>query len=111
MHLITFLPALFASLVYASSRQHSRQAVIVDTDLFGDVDDVGALTIVNVLHNCGLADLRGIAINTHAKYGAPAASVRADLVLTCNGSFSHIAARLSAHTLAMSMYQSALFGH
>ncbi|KAF2168700.1 hypothetical protein M409DRAFT_65135 [Zasmidium cellare ATCC 36951] len=51
-----------------------RQPIIIDTDLFGDVDDASALAVANVLHNCGLADLRGVAINTHSKYGAPAAS-------------------------------------
>ncbi|KAJ9640555.1 hypothetical protein H2204_003183 [Knufia peltigerae] len=62
-------------LVAASSAVKGHgQPIIIDTDLFGDVDDVGALTIANVLHNCGLADLRGIAINTPSQYGAPAAS-------------------------------------
>lgn len=51
------------------------QPIIIDTDLFSDVDDVGALTIANVLHNCGLADLRGIVINTPSQYGPLAASV------------------------------------
>ncbi|KAJ5619712.1 hypothetical protein N7510_003696 [Penicillium lagena] len=50
------------------------QPVIIDTDIFGDVDDVGALTVANTLQNCGLADVRGIAINTHSKYGALAAN-------------------------------------
>ena len=66
------------SLTAAAAAKPSRgggQPIIIDTDLFGDVDDVGALTIANVLHNCGLADIKGIAINTHSKYGAPAASV------------------------------------
>lgn len=49
--------------------------VIIDTDLYSDVDDVGALAIANVLHNCGLCDLRGIAINTPSKYGALAVSL------------------------------------
>lgn len=52
------------------------QPIILDTDLFSDVDDVGALTIANVFHNCGLADLRGIAINSPSHYGALGASVR-----------------------------------
>ncbi|KAL6890395.1 inosine-uridine preferring nucleoside hydrolase domain-containing protein [Trichoderma evansii] len=50
------------------------QPIILDTDLFSDVDDVGALTIANVLHNCGLADLRGIAISSPSHYGALGAS-------------------------------------
>lgn len=63
-------------LVHAA--EHAKgggQPIIIDTDLFSDVDDVGALTIANVLHNCGLADLRGIVINTPSQYGALAASV------------------------------------
>ncbi|KAL7817969.1 inosine-uridine preferring nucleoside hydrolase domain-containing protein [Trichoderma aethiopicum] len=53
---------------------NGRQPIIIDTDLFSDVDDVGALAIANVLHNCGLADLRGIVLNTPSHYGALAAS-------------------------------------
>ena len=48
--------------------------VIIDTDLYADVDDVGALAIANILHNCGLCDLRGVAINTKSRYGALAVS-------------------------------------
>ncbi|EME39121.1 hypothetical protein DOTSEDRAFT_159290 [Dothistroma septosporum NZE10] len=40
-----------------------------------DVDDVGALAVANVLHNCGLCDLRGVMVNTPSKYGALTASV------------------------------------
>lgn len=54
----------------------SPQPIIIDTDLFGDVDDIGALAIANVLQNCGLADLKGVIINTPSEHGAPAASVR-----------------------------------
>lgn len=67
---------LSSSLAFAASTKKSGQPIIIDTDLFGDVDDVGALTIANVLHNCGLAQLKGIALNTPSKWGAPAASVR-----------------------------------
>lgn len=59
-----------------STSGNGGQAVIVDTDLMSDVDDVGSLAVVNVLHNCGLADLRGVVINTHSRYGALAANVR-----------------------------------
>ena len=54
----------------------TRQAVIIDTDIMSDVDDVGALAVANILHNCGLADLRGIVVNTQSKYGALATNVR-----------------------------------
>lgn len=49
--------------------------IVIDTDIFSDVDDVGSLAVANVLHNYGLADLRGVAVNTHSEYGALAVSV------------------------------------
>ena len=61
--------------VIASTSSHA-QAILIDTDIMSDVDDVGAIAVANVLHNCGLADLRGITINTHSKYGALASEVR-----------------------------------
>jgi len=75
------LLTLLASLTVArgassnATTKRSGQPVIIDTDLFSDVDDVGALAVANVLHNCGLADLRGVLINTHSRYGALAANV------------------------------------
>lgn len=70
------LPLSLACLSQAgvNAKSHS-QPIIIDTDIFGDVDDVGALAIANILHNCGLADLRGIAVNTNSRYGPLAASV------------------------------------
>ncbi|KAK3071201.1 hypothetical protein LTR53_009051 [Teratosphaeriaceae sp. CCFEE 6253] len=59
----------------SSTAQHGRQAIIIDTDIMSDVDDVGALAVANALHNCGLDDLRGVVINTRSRYGALAASV------------------------------------
>lgn len=56
---------LLCSLAVSANTKRPGQPIIIDTDLFGDVDDVGALTIANILHNCGLADLKGIAISTH----------------------------------------------
>ena len=55
--------------------------VIIDTDLYADVDDVGALAIANILHICGLCDIRGIGMSTRSRYGALA--VRSNLVSTC----------------------------
>lgn len=75
MHTTIYLLCLVADFAFAASATPSRQPIIIDTDLFGDVDDAGALAVANILHYCGLADLRGVAINTHSKYGAPAASV------------------------------------
>ncbi|SPN98652.1 uncharacterized protein DNG_01697 [Cephalotrichum gorgonifer] len=51
-----------------------HKKIIIDTDIFSDVDDVGSLAVANVLHSCGIADIAGIAINTNSKYGALAAS-------------------------------------
>lgn len=70
--------AIEGAITLVHATEHAKkggQPIIIDTDLFSDVDDVGALTIANVLHNCGLADLRGIVINTPSQYGALAASV------------------------------------
>lgn len=79
MRLISFLILTAESLVRAveaaGDSANQRQPIIIDTDLFSDVDDVGALAIANVLHNYGLADLRGIVLNTPSHYGALAASV------------------------------------
>ncbi|KAI0882123.1 nucleoside hydrolase [Annulohypoxylon maeteangense] len=70
--------ALCAFSLSASARNAPCSSVgkpiIIDTDIFSDVDDVGSLTVANALHNYGLADLRGVAINTGSKYGALAVS-------------------------------------
>lgn len=98
------IPAAFllsSTLAVATGAKGSGQPVIIDTDLFGDVDDVGALTIANVLHNCGLADLKGIAINTQSQYGAPAASVRVSSSIGSKMLKSYTS--LSVHTLATDM--------
>jgi hypothetical protein len=50
--------------------------IIIDTDIFSDVDDIGALAVANALHNCGKADLQAVIINTPSEYGSLAASVR-----------------------------------
>lgn len=59
-----------------ANASNGAQPIIIDTDLMTDVDDVGALAVANVLHNCGLTDLRGVTLNTRSRYGALAASVR-----------------------------------
>ena len=58
-----------------STANNGGQPIIIDTDIMSDVDDVGSLAVANVLHNCGLADLKGVVINTHSRYGALAADV------------------------------------
>lgn len=69
---------VFCSLFHPNGAKevHYNRAkpIIIDTDIFSDVDDVGALAVANVLHNRGLADLRGVIIDTNSKYGALAAS-------------------------------------
>jgi len=48
--------------------------IIIDTDIYSDVDDVGALAVANVLHNCGIAQLKAVMVNSPSKYGSPAVS-------------------------------------
>jgi hypothetical protein len=48
--------------------------LIIDTDIFADVDDVGALAIANAAHRAGDAHLVGVVVNTPSRWGAPAAS-------------------------------------
>ncbi|KAL7624640.1 hypothetical protein AAE478_006209 [Parahypoxylon ruwenzoriense] len=73
--LIIALWAFPLSTSATSNSNRRAKPIIIDTDIFSDVDDIGSLAVANVLHNCGLADLRGVAINTNSKYGALAASV------------------------------------
>lgn len=49
--------------------------IIIDTDVFSDVDDIGAIAVANTLHSCGMVDLRAVIINTPSEYGALAVSV------------------------------------
>lgn len=57
------------------STELSPKPIIIDTDIFSDVDDIGAIAVANTLHNCGIVDLRAVIINTPSEYGALAASV------------------------------------
>lgn len=50
-------------------------SLIIDTDLSGDVDDVGALAIANALVDKGEAKLLAVMVNTPSRWGAPAAEV------------------------------------
>ena len=63
------IPPTTAGSSLTATSNGAGQQIVIDTDLFGDVDDAGALTIANVLHNCGLADLKGIVLNTQSQYG------------------------------------------
>ena len=80
--------ATIALLCYVVSRTEGStnfsnhgQAIIIHTDIMSDVDDVGALALANVLSNCRLADLRGIAIKTNSMYSALAANVSCSFLL------------------------------
>ena len=70
MLLVTVLTAL------AVLAKAERKKLIIDTDIFGAVDDVGALTIANVFHNNGDAEIVGVMVDTPSKWGPLAVSVR-----------------------------------
>nr|WP_198151573.1 nucleoside hydrolase [Kibdelosporangium sp. MJ126-NF4] len=48
--------------------------LIIDTDMFADVDDAGALAIANAAHQAGDVRLLAVVVNTPSRWGAPAAS-------------------------------------
>jgi hypothetical protein len=70
MLLVTLLVA------FAAFTNAERKKLIIDTDIFSDVDDVGALAIANVFHNAGDAEIVGVMVNTPSKWGPLAVSVR-----------------------------------
>jgi hypothetical protein len=43
--------------------------IIIDTGIFSDVDDIGAVAVANTLHSYGKGDLRAIVINTPSENG------------------------------------------
>jgi hypothetical protein len=66
---------LLSATAHCLSTELSPKPVIIDTDIFSDVDDIGALAVANTLHKCGIVDLRAVVINTPSEYGVLAASV------------------------------------
>ncbi len=46
--------------------------LIIDTDIFSDCDDTGALAIANAAHDNGKVNLLGVMVDTPSKWGAPA---------------------------------------
>lgn len=46
-----------------------RKKLLIDTDLGGDCDDVGAVAMANILHNQQLIDLVGITYTTSLQWG------------------------------------------
>lgn len=76
LFLLPFLRGVQALQCHANRNATTKaKSIIIDTDIKDDVDDTGALAIANVLHNCGLCDLKAVMINTHSHYGALATSV------------------------------------
>lgn len=69
------LLALLSRTATSLSAQLNPKPIFIDTDIFSDVDDIGAIAVANTLHNCGIVDLQAVIINTPSKYGALAASV------------------------------------
>jgi inosine-uridine nucleoside N-ribohydrolase len=49
--------------------------LIIDTDLFSDVDDAGALAVAHRLADTGAAEVAAIGINTPSKWGHEAAQI------------------------------------
>jgi len=68
------LTTAFASLAVLANAE--RKKLIIDTDIFSAVDDVGALAIANVFHNARHAEIVGVAVNTPSKWGPLAVNVR-----------------------------------
>lgn len=46
--------------------------LIIDTDIFTDVDDVGALAVANALYDQGVVQLLGVMVDTRSRWGAGA---------------------------------------
>lgn len=72
--LMTFGLALAPTLAF-SLAGHEPKPLVVDIDIFSAVDDVGALAAANVLHNCGMADLKAMVVNTGSEYRGLAVDV------------------------------------
>lgn len=105
-HTFTYLlPLSLACLSQAKTYSENTQAIIIDTDIFGDVDDVGALYVANILHNCGLADLRGVAVNTNSQYGALAVSVSNSIPQSSRAKLTYSIGSQSVHILEIVKFQ------
>ncbi|KAK6434460.1 hypothetical protein LTR95_009361, partial [Oleoguttula sp. CCFEE 5521] len=66
---LSILIVVYATLILAFNHPHPKP-IIIDTDIYSDVDDLGALAIANVLSKFGLAELKGVVISTGSEYGA-----------------------------------------
>ena len=67
------LVTVLATLVVLANAE--RKKLLIDTDIFSAVDDVGALAIANVFHNSGDVEVVGVMVNTPSKWGPLAVSV------------------------------------
>ncbi len=75
--LLTTTPAQATSAAAAAPAAHAPEDqapvhLIIDTDIFSDVDDTGALAIANAAQDGGKVDLLGVMVDTPSKWGAPA---------------------------------------
>jgi hypothetical protein len=73
------IAAIFAAVVAAAvpgvayaAPGNSPVRLIIDTDIYSDVDDAGALAIANAAQDNGKAKLLAVMVDTPSKWGAPA---------------------------------------
>jgi inosine-uridine nucleoside N-ribohydrolase len=69
------VPVGMAFAMCAFSATANASSLIIDTDIFGDVDDVGAIAIANAMADNGETELLAIVVNTHSRWSAPCAGV------------------------------------
>ncbi|MCW2875950.1 MAG: Inosine-uridine preferring nucleoside hydrolase 3 [Sphaerisporangium sp.] len=67
-----FAPAAASAAPLAHARP-SPVRLIIDTDIYSDVDDAGALAIANAMVDSGEAKLLAVMVDTPSRWGAPAA--------------------------------------
>lgn len=66
------MPAAAAAPPAQAPKDQAPVHLIIDTDIFSDVDDTGALAIANAAQDDGKVDLLGVMVDTPSKWGAPA---------------------------------------
>ena len=64
---------------YPDLPNQGKQPIILslyylDSDIFSDIDGIGSLAVPHVLHNHGIANLRGVLVNTRSQHGAAVAA-------------------------------------
>ncbi|KIY49066.1 hypothetical protein FISHEDRAFT_73021 [Fistulina hepatica ATCC 64428] len=68
------LAALLACAAASTTSPEAPKLILLDVDIFGGIDDTATLAVVQVLHHPGLADVRGVLVNTHSKWSTLAAN-------------------------------------